>query len=437
MRIPSQFNEDSLYSRVRRAKVSGGTRKPLHDSAQTYRRLFRLGIGLILILVVMRQASQPKLYEPFFGKESAKKTQTSLPTSPLFAASADSARKVAADVTPADATMADATMADARERERLAMEANLFVELMPISDLQVWLARTLRLIRNQEIEKKEPLYSDWIDSLNDVAELDNETRQEWATLLNRIADDAANVSPDSFHDDDRLRMYWIVRAIDNRIQNKVAESGLWQPQDRDAFYRALDEATFDGFPQAPLVGVLPLLQQSEVYHNQVIRFSGRVAKIETHEAAKNEFGIQDYFQLWLRPTDGADRPLIAIVPHVPEEILAIADQNGNVNSDIPVQVVGRCTKRLAYRSSIGADTAPVVIGHLLLPASSESTNAASPSTENLTIKEHAWVLIAACIAGIGLAALAMWTTSVAAKRSRALRAAHESNSAKFLKDLPQ
>ena len=57
MRIPSQFNEDSLYRR------GGRSAQP----AQSYRRLLRLVLGLALVVVIMRQASRPEIYQAFFG----------------------------------------------------------------------------------------------------------------------------------------------------------------------------------------------------------------------------------------------------------------------------------------------------------------------------------------------------------------------------------
>ena len=57
MRIPSQFNDESLYRR----------RPNPRDSGDTTRRLIRLALGLVLVLVVMRQAARPELYQAFFG----------------------------------------------------------------------------------------------------------------------------------------------------------------------------------------------------------------------------------------------------------------------------------------------------------------------------------------------------------------------------------
>ncbi|MGB7343659.1 MAG: hypothetical protein WBD20_05580, partial [Pirellulaceae bacterium] len=59
MRIPSQLNDETLYGRR--------GRRP--QSSQPYRRLIRLSVALALVVVVMQQASQPGVYETFFGDQ--------------------------------------------------------------------------------------------------------------------------------------------------------------------------------------------------------------------------------------------------------------------------------------------------------------------------------------------------------------------------------
>ncbi len=60
VRIPSEFNDDNLYHRDRR-----GRRGVV--SAGSIRRLVRLVIGLVLVVVVMKQAANEAIYRPFFG----------------------------------------------------------------------------------------------------------------------------------------------------------------------------------------------------------------------------------------------------------------------------------------------------------------------------------------------------------------------------------
>ena len=71
------------------------------------------------------------------------------------------------------------------------------------------------------------------------------------------------------------------------------------------------------------------------------------------EASENVYGIESYWQLWLRPSDGADRPMVVIVPDVDDAVAAVGQ--GDETEGPPVIVAGRFLKRLAYTSAMGAD----------------------------------------------------------------------------------
>ena len=67
MRIPSQFNEDNLYRR--------GSKRP--KSSDSLRQIIRMVVLLVLLIVVMKQAGQPRIYEIFFGEQPETVTLTS------------------------------------------------------------------------------------------------------------------------------------------------------------------------------------------------------------------------------------------------------------------------------------------------------------------------------------------------------------------------
>ena len=71
MRIPSQLNQESLY----RPKNQRG------KSVESYRRIFRLCLGLVLVLLFMRQAARPTVYQTFFDPSQADNQNVDLPTS--------------------------------------------------------------------------------------------------------------------------------------------------------------------------------------------------------------------------------------------------------------------------------------------------------------------------------------------------------------------
>ena len=111
MRIPSQFNQDSLYRRDNRQR----------DSAREYRRLIRLALGLAIVVVVMRQASRPAMYQTFFDPSSTAETGG--------LGNATQASATQASATQASATQALATQAVGtgltHRRGRSAAESSL------------------------------------------------------------------------------------------------------------------------------------------------------------------------------------------------------------------------------------------------------------------------------------------------------------------------
>jgi hypothetical protein len=305
MRIPSQFTDDSLYRRENRQRGTGDGR-----------RLTHMVIALALVLVLMQKASQPEIYESFFGALTpvAPEAPTQL-----------SATELAAD-----------------------------------------------------------------------------------TTSNRI---------------------------DPRVTARVVDGTVWRSADFDALHMFLSDAKDHPTSDGPMVGVLPLLQQPDVFLNKVVRSGGRVARSERIDAQQNELGITEYWQLWIRPAAGVDRPLVAIVPAVPDSVAAVGanatDQNGP-----DVVVVGRFLKRLAYQSVTGADLAPVVVGRLAATDVMNAADAVPIADKAAQSRTTLWILLGlSTLCGLSLATLAMWRTSVAANRTRLIRSSRADSPNLFLQSL--
>ncbi|GAA5510813.1 hypothetical protein [Novipirellula caenicola] len=469
MKIPSQFNEDSLYGRRQRR---GAT-------VQDYRRVIRLVLGLALVLVVMRQAAKPRVYEPFFGGASGQPQSVSDATRQIYAANRPSKLLAGGDASAE-------TVLDWRELDpKLVLDARAIVSLVPPEDQQLWLATLLRIRRHQEIPQFTVLDTGWtvklsqLDWQSDQESAEDPAHLSWSELIERVASDPSGFSEDR---DDASGDAWrkiqaLIRALDTAAASRVAESGVWQSRDRDAMYRYLDEARF-GFengrsgmtateaaaddetpsepqktgqtptatpPAVPQVGVLPLMQQPDVYLNHVVAFAGRPARVERHAANSNEYGITEYWHLWLRPVDGADRPLLAVVNDVPESIAnGMSAANGvseeSASEEGPVLwITGRFLKRLAYRSGAGADSAPVIVGRVLTldpDAQTESLSQSTPLETDDDENRSLWtMLVFAVLLGVGLATFAMWRTAVSARQSRQLRRAAEREPSPFLEQL--
>jgi hypothetical protein len=223
--------------------------------------------------------------------------------------------------------------------------------------------------------------------------------------------------------------------IDQAITARVADGTVWRSGDFEALYLFLKDSENIDDSTGPMVGVLPLLQQPDIFRNQIIRSRGRVARSERIVASANVQGITEYWQLWVRPADGTDRPLVVITQSVPAEVAAVGEQVIDQNGP-DVVIVGRFLKRLAYRSSRGADLAPVIVGKLITTPA-RSTDATTLATgESDSSRSRIWISIGlARIFGVSLAALAMWRTSVTANRIRQIRSSRHKDSDSFLQSL--
>lgn len=242
----------------------------------------------------------------------------------------------------------------------------------------------------------------------------------------------------------------------------VADGSVWRGSDFPAFYHLLAAAAeragrpHDPSPPGPLVGVLPLLQQPDIYRGRGVSVRGRVARATRREAAANEHGLRHYWELWLRPHDGSDRPLLAIVPEArgdaegehgvgfdPRQLASRASL-----SDGPwVSVDGWFLKRLAYRSAAGVELTPVVIGRIVAadrpsaiagdgPAGPRDPGGSradeSPPSPPGRLGAIAAGVLGAILIGVGLGWLAVWRGAADTARLRRLRAGELARSARWI-----
>ncbi|MGB7343617.1 MAG: hypothetical protein WBD20_05360, partial [Pirellulaceae bacterium] len=238
------------------------------------------------------------------------------------------------------------------------------------------------------------------------------------------ADDMVNEGGDS------QRLSAFLRSLDHAANERVVDGALWHSNDFDAFYRQLDQANELPGADAMVVSVVPLMQQPKTYLGQRIRVAGRVARVQNKQAAANPFGVKNYWELWLRPSTGGDRPFVLIVPDVPPSVKKLSGEM-NIGKGPEIKVIGRFFKRLAFGSQYGADAAPAVIGRVLGVGVTQTnaidtgkSNRHADSATGLSARKQFYLILAlALIVGITIATFVMWRTKVLAGRSRQLRQA--------------
>lgn len=466
MRIPSQFNRDSLYRRDNRH----------HESTNDYRRIIRLVIGLAIVVMLMRQASRPAVYQTFFDPSLATDSAalqdgntppnpSQLPAPPV---TPDPSRRSTVpplrveDSTNGDPVVSQGSSAAAIAAEDRQTAAELIEGLLP-SDQREWLValshwqsgRPIRMVPSTIESIRERL-----DSLDSISQPQRENWQQmlegfteavrWTASVDADAPEAepgaqqaasgseesgSKGSPPPPDEAVSRRVAAMVAALDDAANARVVDGSVWRSGDFDSLYHFLDQSNQLPRSGVAAVGVLPLLQQPEVFRNQWVRFHGSVARSERIETQENPYGLPHYWQLWLRPSDGVNRPLVAIVPTVPDTVAVVGNQT-STTSGPEITVVGRYLKRLAYQSSVGADLAPVIVGQITsAPMSEREWQELEQRRQPQTSTPLGWPILLACLLGLGFAIFVMWHTAVSAKRARELRQSHRAGPDAFLQEL--
>ena len=478
MRIPSQFNDSNLY-RPRRGDEKRQIRSLKASNSQTRRRLIRLSVGLLLALVVMRQARQPGMYSAFFepskdgwvnldSRTEQISGQLSDPIPAAAAAIANAPRRsttvnrVSAFQIPPAVRRGEST----DESQPRWQDASTWVEAMDLGLQRAWIKTLVHLesastrvepVAETPDNEASPLawtglgsddFDRSIELLQSIAsnpaadeDLSEQERNEQlnrSEQLNQIVQ--AIESMRSFYESGECPVdYWheiswwsraTMDSLDQAALQRVADGTFWIGSDSDAFYLQLARSETVSANDAPFVGTLPLLQQPSVYQGQTIRISGTLQLAEYKQARQGQLDVSGYWKLWVIPADGGVRPTLLISRLLPDSIAQSIDDQGRWNRRLnpnnpqgEIVVVGRFIKRLPYRSSIGADLAPVVIGRVI--ATRGATVASSPTAGggDLTRQNNrGWLIIlAAVVVGVLIAALLMYRSHVDVKRARKLR----------------
>ncbi|QDV87515.1 hypothetical protein [Planctomycetes bacterium TBK1r] len=470
MRIPSQFNDSSLY-RPRRGEKNAKKRTSVPGAADNRRRLIRLGVVLLLVIVMMREARRPGLYQTFFDAQEETWVEIEPATKPTLAmAQPGEASTDAFANPPANRSARDASPPSAAATSLAATwdSAPLWVSAMELSLQQAWIQSLIQLqsVSRQSGDDRKPV--EWVglsvEQLDASAERlvsqsplsesdasdssapdnnsqgsDSQGSEPNAEVLAglkslRACAAAGECDPESWNQISSWALP-LLDALETAAFQRVNDGTFWTSTDSDAFYLGLARSDRLAVDQGVTTGTLPLLQQPEVYRGQTVRLVGRLQLAEKKTAQTNRVAVESYWKLWIIPADGGIRPTILMTRQLPEAIADALTADGSwdrasnpANPDGQIAAVGRFIKRLPYRSSIGADLAPVVIGRLVGAKGVAATTDGQPARNadggpNADADHVAWItgILFAVLAGIALAGWLMYRSALDAKRTRILR----------------
>lgn len=418
MRIPSSLTEDNLYSRHNR-RMKGKS---------PHRMLMRLVLAMVLVIAVMRQAGNPRIYEAFFtnpGADIAAQVPAITPL-PIDRPGAD--RVVIGDRDP-QIELGEAVFART-EKELRVLENQLDQALVLLGDEKNAELMAILAHRRRAGDVKTPALSDeWAEQIDEAfiqadqaADGQTVVRQSGESKIEPLDWTAAQLVP------------LLQSALDRWAIARVDPAAVWKGVDTLGFYRLLeDDPQRRSEDAASRTSVTSLIQQPDVYLRRRVILPASVARVIRRPAAKNPFGVEQYWEVWLRPRDGSERPLVAFARDVSPAIAAIPADSA-LTEGPQVWVDGVFLKRIAYQSTLGRELAPAIVGILREPTPSSTSQAATPPP----VPAQGWWLVAiSAVVGCSAAALIFVQSGKSLARSRAIRQKIRPSTPAFLAALDQ
>ena len=324
----------------RRAWSQGGGRRN-----ESTRHLIRLAILLALVVVLMKDGVQPRFFEPFFADAP--------PSDPRGFTRTVAVKNVL--VTTDDARSSD----DVQSNQTPSSVDSTGVHSAGVdSDVSI---------------------DDLVDAFWSSADRDAREELMAVSIGVRPVDPESSLIEAALSEVVSRQPDRVATAVFDRLNQSVVDGTEYRSGDNDAMQFLLGAAArsrwaFDrvvvDVPHAIQVprqiSVTPLLQQPDVYRGTMAEVRGRVARIDRIDAVDHPLSPGPTFQVWIRPRSGVDRPVVFCTPNLPASVLrSIGDRFGeNVSRGEDVIARGIVLKRLAYRSGVGVDVAPVLVGRL-------------------------------------------------------------------------
>jgi hypothetical protein len=299
---------------------------------------------LVVVLLLMRQASRPELYERFFAALGA-------PLSPSPTANNGSA---AVETTPeVDGSPGLTT----KERDPgLQQRAAQWVAGLDAAGLHRVSRRLAQIRQWRRAGQASPLPP--FDA-PDAASAD--PTDVWQAL--QSFDDAGSATREA-----------LTQASDKLLLARVREAARFDDRDRDALYRALELVSNVSTSSAASIDSRALRAQPSAHRGQRVTINGLAVRAERVEARDNSYGVLSYWMVWLVTDDPTHEPLLIYAPHVPESIRRL-DPLGTRGGP-RVTVTGLFLRNQLYASTGGVELAPVIVGKL---SSRESETPSAPT----------------------------------------------------------
>lgn len=244
--------------------------------------------------------------------------------------------------------------------------------------------------------------------------------REWQTLWQTLDPNSDQASQTIGSLSPELGRAW-VEYLDQRLLASLRDARPWAKAESTAFWRLLqrgqkgdaggDAANTEREP--PLLNTLQLEAEFLVYRGQSVRYRGTVRRADRIDRGEPNFGIEQYWSLWLRGDDESPQPITVYTTQAVAKQLERAVQSEQFPH---IEVLGIVGKRLAYAAPAGVEVAPTLFATSILQFAAPPPPASGQTSAEMA-SDFGWAVLIGClVAACGLLPiLANW-------RRRAARA---------------
>ena len=264
-----------------------------------------------------------------------------------------------------------------------------------ISQLAEHWSSFLKQQRQLLTEQREQLE---VDGHKEWTEILDQLRDLWSETYRPALDMAASDAPLATQQQQTLQ------NIQDRIAEfaitKVRDNTLHRGVEQEAWFHLLDilQRTPEPMLQERSTGnasYLQLFQQPGEYRAKLVTVRGSARMVSRFPAPRNQYGIDHYFRITLKPQGGPDNPILIYALELPTRFPVPQAPQMHVNVREEIACNGYFFKRLVFRSRDGLRTAPLILARLprWYPAPVKQS-ASSPNPMWMSVGIAACLLIA-------------------------------------------
>lgn len=443
------------------ADGQGRSRGTVGTKVSNSRRVLSLCLLLALVVVLMQKAADPRHVRNAFQAlgvpldEQARAQGTGDTPTKDFQPVALSAEQTRWRTTCRDLVprlLSDATDAEVAElsRQWFAVDRNQNAESIaeveslprvaeasdpasdPASD-----SRALPRLREQTMQQLAELQLRLSEPLSETSSPQATGENTWASQLERFSREWQalwqTLDPTSAQASQANRMLspelsgaW-VEYLDLRLLGSLRDARPWTKGESTAFWRLLQRGqqwvnapdTTTTAREPPLLSTLQLEAEFLVYRGQSVRYRGTVRRADRIDRGEPNFGIEQYWSLWLRGDDESPQPVTVYTTQAVAKQLERAVQSEQFPH---IEVLGMVGKRLAYAAPAGVEVASTLFATSILQFADPPPPASGPTSAEMA-SDFGWAILIGClVAACGLfPILANW-------RRRAARLGRTGNS---------